>query len=329
MADQNRVAQLNKSISSVLAYKDKQLISRPEWGTMSFRNAEQDITRILSTLEMLKVLPLEYLTDAACDRIRERIDQLPPIFERLDKFTIEQSNAPSARDQITTQLHSAADPFFETSTPWIPFLAYQKGDIEENISRLADAVRKANNIAEAAKNDAEKKAKEIDEIIVKAREASAAAGAAVFTQDFRHESDVLERRAGPWLKAAGGCAIATFVIAFATWFWTPSGLDNGQIIQKIASKVIALSVLATATIWCGRMYKALRHQAVTNRHRSLALQTFQAFSAAATDNQTKNAVLLEATRSIFALQSTGFVDANAEESPTSIIEIAKAAASKE
>ncbi len=329
MADQNRVGPLNKSISAVLAFKGKQLITRPEWGTMSFRNAEQDITRVLSTLEMLQVLPLEFLTDAACDRIRERVDQLPPIFERIDKFTIEQTNAPSSRDQITSQLHSVADPFFETATPWIPFLAYQKGDIEENISRLSDAVTKANEIADEAKRDVEKKTKEIDAIIVKAREASAAAGAAVFTQDFMHESDVLERRATPWLKAAVWCAVATFAIAFATWFWTPAGLDNGQILQKIASKVIALSVLATATIWCGRMYKALRHQAVTNRHRALALQTFQAFSAAATDDQTKNAVLLETTRSIFALQATGLVDRSEEESSTSVIEIAKAATSKD
>ncbi|MEI8140611.1 MAG: hypothetical protein WCI03_12180 [bacterium] len=329
MADQNKVTQLTNSISAVLNFKNKSLISRPEWGTMSFRNAEPDIARVMTTLDMLKDLPLDYLTDSACDRIRGSIDKFPSILQRLDQFSIEQNSASSARDEITRHVHEASDPFFEAAAPWIPFLAYKKGDIAENISRLSAAVEQGGGILENAKAYAKGKAKEIDDITIKAREASAAAGAAVFTQDFNNESDKLEQRALPWLKWGIVCGIATLIAAVLSWFWTQDKLDNGQIIQKIASKVIALSVLATATIWCGRMYKALRHQAVTNRHRALALQTFQAFSAAATDNQTKNAVLLEATRSIFALQSTGLVDPSAEESSTSIIEIAKAAASKD
>lgn len=49
---------------------------------------------------------------------------------------------------------------------------------------------------------------------------------------------------------------------------------------------------------------------VVNRHRGNALKTFQAFTEAAGDNQdVRSAVLLETTRSIFAVVPSGFLNA--------------------
>jgi hypothetical protein len=95
--------------------------------------------------------------------------------------------------------------------------------------------------------------------------------------------------------------------------------------QKVASKVVILSILLTATLWCGRVYKALMHQSAMNRHRALSLQTFQAFTAAASDLQTKDAVLLEATRAIFAPCATGYVESGtaSADSESRVIEIVK------
>jgi len=109
-----------------------------------------------------------------------------------------------------------------------------------------------------------------------------------------------------------------------TWFWSPTGLDTGQIWQKVASKFIILSILLTASLWCGKIYKALMHQSAVNKHRALSLQTFQAFSAAASDTQTKDAVLIETTPSIFSQCVTGYVDAaSAADSDARVIEIVK------
>ena len=74
---------------------------------------------------------------------------------------------------------------YTTIAQWIPFLAYQKGDVAENIQKLTTSVNQANTLVSNAKGEMEAKAREISEIITKAREASAAAGAAVFTKDFK------------------------------------------------------------------------------------------------------------------------------------------------
>ena len=86
-------------------------------------------------------------------------------------------------------------------------------------------------------------------------------------------------------------------------------------------------MLFTGTLWCGRIYRALLHQAATNKHRALSLQTFRAFVEATEDENVKDAVLLSATRAIFASIPTGFVDQKAvpDDSSIKVVELAKTA----
>lgn len=329
MTDTQLTGKLSEAIKETLGFKDKSLISRPEWGVITFTNAQRDLERIFSLLSYLSILPLVYLTDQAINQITDRINQTKPHFNQIDSFNIEQPNATQTRDGLITQVHQAADGLYTAAASWIPFLAYQKGDVAENINRLSASVSTANEMVDKAKGEIETKKKQIDDIITKAREASAAAGAAVFTQDFDREATKLSDNAGKWLKAAAALGSATFVIAVLTWFWTQTGLDSGQIVQKVASKFIVLSILLTATLWCGKIYKALMHKSAINRHRALSLQTFQAFSSAASDLQTKDAVLLETTRSIFSQSMTGYVDsATSADSDARVIEIVKSIVQK-
>jgi hypothetical protein len=83
-------------------------------------------------------------------------------------------------------------------------------------------------------------------------------------------------------------------------------------------------MLVTASVWCGKNYRILQHLATLNKHRSLSIRTLQAFVAAASDEQTKNAVLLEANRAVFSSGGTGYLDGSSDkESPITIIELAK------
>jgi hypothetical protein len=155
-----------------------------------------------------------------------------------------------------------------------------------------------------------KKENEIGEIIVKAREASAAVGAAVFTQDFKKESENLKKGSRNWLIAAGGLALATLVIAGLMWYYAEPGLDRGQLFQKLGTKLAILVILITSTIWCGKIYKALMHLSTINGHRALSIQTLQAFVGAVENVQLKDAVVLEASRAIFGNVPTGYIDAS-------------------
>jgi hypothetical protein len=71
-----------------------------------------------------------------------------------------------------------------------------------------------------------------------------------------------------------------------------------------------------------RNYAASRHNLVVNRHRQNALSSFETFVKGAGDQQTKDAVLLQATQSIFVPQDSGFIRGESTPQPGSqIIEI--------
>lgn len=308
-SSQENIDELREDIDTSLKFQDRDIIRRGSWGTITFEAAEDDLERIFSVLSHLKLLPLDGLTDKALTQIIQSLKEVIKALNAINDFTIEQANPTQVRDQLVTQLGKSSDTFYEAATPWIPFLAYQKGDVAKNIEDLTQSVSNASQLISGAKNDITKKKSEIDEIITQAREASAAAGAAVFTKDFDQEATDQKTAAFRWLIATSVLAVLTLASAIVTWaVGLTTNLDGFNLLQAFGGKIAILIVFFTATLWCGRVYRALMHQATLNRHRALGLQTFQAFSAAASDDASKDAVLLETTRAIFSLGSTGYLD---------------------
>ena len=300
MADKQKITPLKDLIDETLKHDIEKLVSRDDWGAISFEQARQDLERIFSITGHLNLLPLQGLTDTAVDVILEALVQVGEVITRLHSFDITSDTSPAAtRDAIVTQIHIQADNYYTVASPWVPFLAYQQGDVAANIKALTSSVEEASQIVETAEENIAAKQLVIDEIVTKTREASAGAGAAVFTEDFNNESSDLKVLAEKWLRITGIFAGGTIIFALALWFLSEPVDNPWQAAQRFGARVIVLIVFFTATLWCGRIYKALMHQSTNNRHRVLSLQTFQAFSAAASDDPTKDAVLLEATRSIF------------------------------
>lgn len=329
MATQKAAEDLRDRIGKALAFRESGLEARSQWGSITFEKASSDFKRIFEILAHLSVLPLEYLTDSAVAQIQSETDAVVELFGRIDTFNIEQQTPTQIRDSLISEVHARADQLYSVASPWIPFLAYQKGDVARNIESLTASVGQAQTLIESAKGTIQARQGEIEAIITQAREASASAGAAVFTQDFKDEALSLDAQGIRWLKATGVLAGMTLLFAIVVWLFPVNGNEPAIVYQRFGGKLAVLVVLFSATLWCGRTYKALKHLSTVNRHRSLSLQTFQAFSHAASDDSTKDAVLMEATRAIFGSVPTGYLDAKGSgEQDYKIIEIARSLGGK-
>ena len=197
----------------------------------------------------------------------------------------------------------------------VPYLAYRRGDIDENIRKLNEGVNKAQNIISETKEWANDRKNDVDMIVKATREAAASAGVATFTAEFESESSKLDALSIKWLRATIIFAALTVVSAVGLYYW-PEVLPQASgwdILRNIVSKTAIIAILFTGTIWCGRNYRSLIHQAAVNRHRSLSLKTFQAFVEATEDPYVKDAVLMAATRTVFANVSTGFIEQHGED----------------
>jgi len=318
---------LKKVLDAINGQNRDALLRREKWGEINLNEAKHDFDRIFFITDTLAVMPLDYLTDKIVTQIKQSLDAIQKLFTNIDEFSISIPDATQAKNSFIAQAKKQADQLFTTASLWIPFLAYQKGDVAENIKLLTSAVTDANAIVATAKSEIETKQDEIQSIIAAAREASAGAGAAVFTKDFADESKRCSDAAWWWLIFTGLLALAAIGLGVVFVSLPQGGLDSGQLVQRLIGKFAILGFFITATLWCGRIYKALMHQSAINRHRSLSIQTLQAFANAAADTQAKDAVLMEVTRAVFGSTQTGYIDSKETHQDASIkvFDVAKAA----
>ena len=330
MLTQEKIDSINTLSDSLTSVPiEKLVINTASWGPINFELAREDLSLTFSLCNHLKSLPISILPDAIANAIIAAITAAGLTINKIKLFNIESGTPTTTRDALIAEVKANAENLLNSTKDWIPFLAYQKGDVQKNIEELSNAVVEAKKVLDNSVTDTKKTKNEIDGIIIAAREASASAGVGVFTSDFEGQAGALETQATSWLKYTFYLAITTILAAVAFLF-IPINKDatHAQIFQYMSSKLVLFIVLITATVWCGRIYKALKHQVTVNKHRANALKTFQAFVKAAGDESTRDAVLLETTSSIFSNSPSGYLDTTevSSESSKRVYEIVKSAA---
>jgi len=205
---------------------------------------------------------------------------------------------------------------------------YRKGtDFEKLESQATDIVQKL----EALRIDSEKRQKhtsvEMSAVLEKVRQAAAEVGVSQHATHFQIQSTEHNRVAKWWLGTTVIMAALTLAWGGFTFLIHPEGINgaaptSAQVVQFLFSKLIILSALYFGLVWAGKNYTAHRHNYVVNKHRQNALSSFETFAKAAEDDDVKNAVLLQATQSIFAPQMSGYSDRDGDsEAPNKIVEI--------
>ena len=325
MASEKQVEKLMQLLGEMTENNIEDLIYDKDWGSINFESAKADLGRLFSLCNHFKVLPLDQLPADIANQITTEATPISQTVNNIREFTIEQANPSGIRDQYVNEVTANVDRFYKFAHIYVPYLAYQKGEIQNNIRQLTSSVTDARELLENSETDVTKKSEEINKIIQAAREASASVGVAHFTADFEAEAKVMEGQAKTWLSTTSVLAGLSLLSAIYFLFATPDLTTAASAIQYVSSKILILVLLLTATLWCGNLYKAAKHQAAANKFKGNSLKTFQAFVNATNDDGIRDAVLVETTRAIFSESATGYItnDRSGTEKSTKIVEVVK------
>lgn len=283
-------------------------------------NFESGVIFFSRTLRLLNSLSEQGLEDLPNEALRQVIDVARPqleIFRQIQAFSLSNNpnNPIAVRDQLIGQIRDNYDAVFRIVAPLVAF-AIRKGTDFARLEEDAKArVQNIDSITRSYEDALKKSQQDATVMLEEVRRVAAEAGVSQHSIHFKNEADQHERSAKNWLWATVLIAISTVAIGalmVSIYFRSVHAMSAEQIVQLTVSKVVIVFIFFTATFWCGRTYRAHRHNAVVNRHRQNALSTFQAFVKAAVDEQTKDAVLLQATQCIFAPQQTGYVSGESE-----------------
>ncbi len=312
MPNQETTDRLAQAVDAVTGQNIERLVSRPEWGAISFKDCRDLFDDRLTLVRPLADLPIRLLPEAPAKAIADRVGAYAEHLKAIHEFRIDVVGDPNERrNTLANATRGHIDQIYSAVSPHAAFLALQRGDIDKSVRDLASARREAEQMVSEGREHLKTQLAEIDAIMTQAREAAATAGVGHFSADFDREVKRLEKAAGVWLVAAGVFGLATATLAFASLFHPTLQLaadaTYAQITQFTVGKLVLLGLFVSSTFWCTRMFRASKHQAATNRHRANALKTFQAFVKAAADDASRDAVLMETTRSIFAIAPSGYL----------------------
>lgn len=325
MATEEQVKKLQGLFDEITELDIADLIYDKDWGSINFESAKADLERLYALCNHFKVLPIDQLPSDIANQIYAEATPINQTVNNIREYTIEQANPSGIRDQYVNEVKANVDRFYKFSHIYVPYLAYQKGEIQNNIRQLTSSVNEAKSLLEKSEKDVNSKSEDINKIIQAAREASASVGVAHFTADFVTEAGSMEAQANKWLVATSVLAFFSLSAAIYFLFSNPELSTTASAIQYVSSKILILVLLITATLWCGNLYKAAKHQAAANKFKGNSLKTFQAFVNATEDSAVRDAILIETTRAIFSESATGYIgnDHSGNEKSTKIVEIVK------
>lgn len=299
-------------------------------GTSSFE-------RIVSLLDELKKQSFDNIPTSTLSKIQQLINPVSNLLERLYKYS---DTTESTKQQTVDSLINEAEDWYNTNFPELyPLLAYltQRGtDFKDLENQARMSVQIVEEEIGKLKTDLQKKSEyilsEASSALEKVKKVAGEAGVAQHNQNFKEEAENNDMKSTHWLIAT--VLMGVICISLSTWFvFDPrflKVLENAtipQIAHLTVTKVFLISTLYYFLIFCAKNYRSHRHNGTINKHRCNALKTFEAFiKASDSDPDTKNAVLLQTTQSIFANQHTGYISHETDHEPNKIVEIIRSAA---
>ena len=330
--------ELRTALNELVKLKPEDLVRADVLGKdLSFEPGKLIFERTLKMFRDLNQVNLDNVAHNTLLGLKNQANAALAQFKNINEFSVTKypNNTVGQRDAFISQIRDNYDTCFGTLSPVIAYSIRKGTDFEKIEVRAEEIVHSL----EAASAEAQTKQKhllvEMESTLQRVRQAAAEVGVSQHATHFKTQSDEHAALSRKWLIATAIMAALTIAWGFVTFFIHASGTGTtgtppipnpptvAEIVQFTFSKIIILSGLYYALVWCARNYSAHRHNYVVNKHRQNALSSFETFAKAAGDDvDIKNAVLLQATQSIFAPQISGYTESeNDATAPSKIIEI--------
>ena len=281
--------ELRSELGKLNSFDAHELVRADELGQDSdFQDGRSCFQRILRLFRDLSEVNLDMLSIQSLQSLLGAAQEASKLFSAIEDSprSTNSKNRTHNKTYLITRLRHQYNTWYTEAAPVIAYSAWQDTDFD----RLEQDLRSV----------------------------AAKVGVAHHARHFRNEAKQHDKAAGKWLWVVIGLAVLTVGLSGLYVFQAlePTELGTPQAIQLAVTKVLLFSFFFGAVVWAARVYRSHRHNFVVNQHRQNALTSFETFVEAARDDQTKSAVLMEATRCIFSPQASGYADSPAADPST-------------
>lgn len=241
----------------------------------------------------------------------EAVRQVEALFGQIDQ--LDTAAMVSNRDNFASNLASYHDQVRNIYKLEVAWLTLFSGHMENWITPAEEEYERT----AAMRAETEGHLKAAEQAAAVAREKAGEAGATEFTAGYREQAGVAREASFLWLAAT----ICVFSVAFITTVTfvvlhafdiPPPPTTTAEALTYLGWRVGTVGLLVGAAVWCGRLFRAHRHNREVNQHRAVCLENMRAFHAAVEDPAMKDLVALEFSRAATQGMPTGFISGRAE-----------------
>lgn len=305
--------ELGKVLADLAEIKPEDLVRDDDLGReLNFAAGQPYFTRTLRLFRDLRESNLDTVPFNALNQLTNIARQALSQFKQVQQFSLQQhpQNPGEVRDGVINQIRDSYDNYFQQAAPIIAYSVRKGTDFEQLENNARETLAHLKSIVTEQEKSRVAMLSEVEGTLEKIRRAAQEVGVAQHATHFKEQADDHKVAANRWLWTTailGAMSLAFAIGSFLYYLSILSTLTASQAIQLAVGKLIIFSVLFSGVFWTARIYRAHRHNYVVNKHRQNALSTFETFAKAANDDQTKSAVLIQATQCIFSLQHTGYL----------------------
>jgi hypothetical protein len=274
----------------------------------NFSAAVEPAQRIIDLYKRLSASALQDFPEPQLKQVKERANGDHQLFQQVLDF--DPDNTTADRDALVSKISSGYASTFSTLHPLIAYSLHRAADFQRLDAEARATLQSIQDEADGLTKSLEHAKEESKRILDEVRKTAAEAGVSQQAHFFKEAADEHDTKAERWRKrtinlawATGGFAVLSLVIHKLPIIAPTSTYDTMQI---AVSKILVFAVLTFILYLSARNFLSHKHNAVVNRHRQHALQTYQALVDAAGDSGKSDIVLTHATACIFGPQATGY-----------------------
>lgn len=297
---------------------------------LSFLGIKSYFEKVFNILLRLKLVLSADMPVTSLQTLITLLGEIQRMFTKIKEFSIMSSNPLDERTSIISEFLVIYDQFLAHSLHLLSMRFVQDNELSEQRNEFQKILTNLELEVDRTKKTSLEYLSEIQGLLSNAKQASLEIGISNYQSIFLEESEYHKSESRKWIIGIFVLLVVIIILGISFLFLPILNTQTHFLIQFTMTKIIVISVLFYSLSICTRNFKAHKHNSVLNKHRQNALRTFEVFTkAAGSDVQTKNAVLLEVTRTIFSTQQTGYLMSESEsENPNRIVEIIKSSASE-
>ena len=319
--------QFDANLSTIKKFNAKDLIRRDELGSeLNFADAETDFETAINLFKGLADIDIMRVPESIIRDLNNEMNSFINSIEQIKSFSSIQG--PGVRqsliDSITNNYNNS---WFKTISPIVAYCTKAGTDYEALQRQAKEALDNFKQEQEQARKEREAAQENIREITEAVQKAANSVGVTNHTVNFQEAATMFEKGKDIWFKWIICISIIIMIYSSVTFWLCPIILEEPYLYrfaQAILPRFTGLIVLFYILVTCGKNYRAQAHNYIINKNKQNALSTFETFVKATSNEEIRNAVLLQTTKAIFSNSQSGYLkEDGSNDEPTQIIEIVK------